>query len=410
MKRSIFKTTLFILLLSVSLFSSCLKDSITRTYSVYEPIYISKAVAVNNIKANAPTPVEKPGKIYVLGNYIFLNEVDKGVHVIDNSDPAQPLNKYFIPIPGNIDIAVKGGILYADMFTDLIAVDISNPANIQVKKVIEHVFPARVYNNGFVGDSNRIITGWVKKDTTINVSTSNNYYLFAQNTVSSAGQNAATIPTGIAGSMARFSLVNNFLYAVTDRELNVIDVSLPANPIFSNMVQVGWRIETIYPFQDKLFIGSQTGMFIYSLADPAHPSYISQFTHLTACDPVIASDSVAYVTLRTGRTCAGTLNQLDILNVQNVQTPFLIKSYPLTNPQGLSKSGNSLFICDGNGGLKVFNASDPNNLQLLQTISGIDAYDIITIGNTAIVVATDGLYQYNFANTSNLVLLSKIGI
>ena len=51
-------------------------------------------------------PVSTPGKICVKGNIIFLNDLDKGVHVIDNSNPAQPRKIAFINIPGNEDIAV----------------------------------------------------------------------------------------------------------------------------------------------------------------------------------------------------------------------------------------------------------------------------------------------------------------
>ena len=413
MIKAIFKPAMFAMLCCIVCFSSCLKDTATKTYTVFAPVYISKTDARNGVKSDAAKAVVTPGKIFVLGNYIFLNEVDKGIHVIDNTNPSSPINKYFIPIPGNIDLAVKGTTLYADMYRDLLVIDIGNPNAIQIKKVIENVFPARVYNNGFVGDSNRVISGWIKKDTTVDINDNGWGYLFYAENSSSGGNPSPSslgVPVGIAGSMSRFSLVNNFLYAVTNMELNVIDVSQPQNPVFSNMVQVGWRIETIYPFQDKLFIGSQTGMFIYSITDPAHPSYLSQFSHLTSCDPVIAAGDFAYVTLRTGNNCAGNINRLDILNVQNVQLPVLVKSYPLANPHGLSKSGNHLFICDGDGGLKVFDATDANNLLLLQTISGIKAYDIIATNNNAIVVATDGLYQYDYTNPAHLVLRSKIGL
>src|SRR5690242_9093510 len=95
-------------------FSACLKDKMTRTYSILTPVYKQKAEVYANIKSNAPQVVHSPGKLFVYGNYIFLNEVDKGVHIIDNSDPAHPVMKAFINIPGNIDIAVKGNTLYAD--------------------------------------------------------------------------------------------------------------------------------------------------------------------------------------------------------------------------------------------------------------------------------------------------------
>src|SRR6476659_9718624 len=138
-------------------FSACIKDQCkkTHTYTFYEPIYRTKAEVRANIKSNAPRQLENTGKFYILGNYIFLNEVDKGVHVIDNSNPAQPRNVAFIDIPGNVDLAVKGNILYADLYTDLVAIDVTNPANITVKKIIDYVFPERVYGGNFAPDNTK---------------------------------------------------------------------------------------------------------------------------------------------------------------------------------------------------------------------------------------------------------------
>ena len=61
-----------------------------------------------DIKSGAPKEVKNPGKIVILGRYIFLNEVDKGIHVIDNSNASSPKNVAFIDMPGNMDLAEKG--------------------------------------------------------------------------------------------------------------------------------------------------------------------------------------------------------------------------------------------------------------------------------------------------------------
>src|SRR5215831_4974473 len=102
------KFTPSLLLLSFALaFSSCLKDKCYRTYSIYRPVYHTTTEVRANIKSNAPRALERPGKFFVFGNYIFLNEVDKGVHLIDNTNSSAPKNVAFIDIPGNIDLAVK---------------------------------------------------------------------------------------------------------------------------------------------------------------------------------------------------------------------------------------------------------------------------------------------------------------
>ena len=126
---------------------SCVKDVCekTYTYTYFQPLYKTTAQARANIKSNSPRAVANPGKIYIKGNYIFLNEVNKGIHVIDNSNAASPVNAAFIDLPGNVDIAVKDNILYADFYTDLVAIDISNPLNVSVIKFVPHVFPERYY-------------------------------------------------------------------------------------------------------------------------------------------------------------------------------------------------------------------------------------------------------------------------
>ena len=86
-----------------------MKDKCTRSYTFYEPVYKTIAEVRANIKSNSPRPVERPGKLFIRGNYIFLNEIDRGIHIIDNTNPSAPKNIAFVDIPGNLDIAVKGG-------------------------------------------------------------------------------------------------------------------------------------------------------------------------------------------------------------------------------------------------------------------------------------------------------------
>jgi hypothetical protein len=215
---------------------------------------------------------------------------------------------------------------------------------------------------------------------------------------------------GVGGSMARFTIVNDYLYAVSHSELYSISLANPENPQLTATRNMGWNIETIYPFQNKLFIGSRTGMFIYSLSNPAAPTQLSQFNHATSCDPVIADERYAYVTLRSGTTCNGTINQLDVLDISNLSAPVLRKTVPMSNPHGLAKDGNKLFICDGKDGLKLYDASQPTAPQLVKQVPGIETYDVIALQGRAIVVAKDGLYQFDYSNGSNISQISKLSI
>ena len=412
---------LFALVLSV-LFSGCVKDTCNKsyTYTYYVPVYKTTEEVKANIKSNPAKQVENPGKIFTIGNYIFLNEVDKGIHIIDNTNPASPQNVAFVDIPGNMDLAVKGNILYADSYTDLVTLDISDPLNVAVKKYNEGVFPFRSYGNGFYTSDGKVVVDWQQKDTTVTETCSSggwwmgtpNVFFLANASAQNAGSVKVSMsPIGKGGSMARFALISNYLYTVSEYDLNVFDISNSISPSYVGKTQVDWHVETIYPFKDKLFIGSNNGMFIYDVqSSPANPTKLGEFTHVRACDPVIADDDFAFVTLHSGTDCLGYNNQLDIVKLNDLTNSELVKTYPLTSPRGLSKDNNLLFICDGSDGVKIYDAGDVMNLQLVKHIPNLETYDVIASGNLALVVATDGLYQFDYSNLNNIHLLSRITI
>jgi hypothetical protein len=406
------KVSIAVLLIISFLFQSCLKDKITHTYTILTPIYKTKDEVYANLKSNAPEQIQSPGKIFLYGNYIFLNEVDKGVHIIDNTDPKNPVIKAFINIPGNLDIAVKGNVLYADMYQDLVAVEVSDPLQAKLLKDIPNVFPERSYANGFVADNSRIIVGWNKKDTTVDVQLpSGNYlvYTYTPNALGAAA-NAAAAAKGISGSMARFTIVDDYLFAVDHHTLRSISISDTHDPVVRNETSAGWDIETIYPFENKLFLGSMGGMFVFDISQPENPVNEGSFVHARACDPVITDGNYAYITLREGTICGASDNELQVVNVKNLQSPSLVKTYPLTNPFGLTKDNNRLFICDGTNGLKMYDASDPSNLILKKHIGGLETYDAIAWNNNLIVVAKDGLYEYDYSTQGDLVKQGKLSI
>jgi hypothetical protein len=403
------------------IFQGCFKDKCTSHYTFWEPVYRTKAEARANIKNNPAQDIERPGKIYIRGNYIFLNEIDKGIHIIDNSNPSAPRNIAFVNIPGNLDMAVKGNTLYADFYSDLVAIDITDPAHIVTTKFVENMFPERAWGNGFSPNPSMVIIDWVRKDTTVPTTCGGNSglfgglknadVLFLSSAQSAYGTAAApSTPFGVGGSMARFTIVNNHMYTVMPSTLRVVSVSDPANPVQTGSVNLGFGIETIYPFSNRLFIGSNTGMLIYDISNPSVPTKLGTFSHARVCDPVIADNNFAYVTLRSGTTCQGFTNQLDIVDIANVMSPVLKKTYPMTNPHGLSKDGSTLIICDGKDGVKFYNANDINNLQLLKTIPSAETYDVIAFNKWALVVAKDGLYQYDYSDLNNIRQLSKLSV
>jgi len=118
------------------------------------------------------------------------------------------------------------------------------------------------------------------------------------------------------------------------------------------------------------------------------------------------------VTLRGGTPCEGFNNQLDVIDVSNVMNPTLMTTYQMDNPHGLAITNDELlYVCDGDSGLRVYNAEDPMDLNQIHLESGLPTYDVIALANNVVmVVGSDGLYQYDAVDPTNLVKLSVIPV
>jgi hypothetical protein len=368
------KTIKYIFPLVVILFvlNSCM-DKYTEVFTANSPIYMSYEDLRNAVKMTPAHDLENPGKIYFKDGYIFVNEELKGIHVINNQNPSNPQNLGFIEIPGNVDIAIKDDILYADSYIDLVAIDVSDVTNpVEVKRV-EDVFPYTTptladseYRVAKVDEEKGVVIGWeIKK-----VRQEMDYYYYPvyyfRNEVyyddlssySGAKQSAGST-FGIGGSMARFGLYNDYLYAVDNANLHIFDIKNADSPNDIGQQNVGWDVETMFLYDGHMFLGTQSGMRIFSLEVPTVPNYISDFWHVTSCDPVVISDGYAYVTLRGGNSCGSNVNRLDVLELSSdYKNITLVASYPLHGPYGLGVDDQTLFVCDSDAGLKVYDIED----------------------------------------------------
>jgi len=416
-----------VLLLGVSQSACTDKCTETRVFKRFTPVLLTANQIRQNIGTEAVRTLQAPGKIYTKNGFLFINEIKEGIHIVDNRNPEAPKMVSFIRIPGNGDMAVRNNILYADSYMDLVAFDISDVTNIRPIKRINNVFPSGQFNGGswFVnsvtGDVHDQRIDYVKDEIQTNCEEGINPTNWMFNTLAFDSRSMSAAPStggvqqttnGTAGSMARFALYDNYLYTVNSSELQLFDIQNPAEPKTGNKVQLGWGIETIFPYGDKLFIGSQSGMHIYDNRNPQKPERMSVFEHARVCDPVVVHGNKAYVTLRSGTNCQGFTNQLDVVDISNLFRPKLIKSYPMRNPHGLGIDFPNLFICEGAYGLKTFDASDAQNIDknLRENIDNIDAYDVIPLGKSLLLIGRDGFYQYDYSNPRKLRLMSKIPV
>jgi len=219
---------------------------------------------------------------------------------------------------------------------------------------------------------------------------------------------SAISPNGTGGSLARFTLVGNYLYVVENTNLKTYDVSNASNPVLKNTVEVGGSIETIYPYKNTLFIGSQLGMFIYTTDNPAAPKYLGAATHVRSCDPVVANDTAAFVTLRSGSACGSPADGVYFYSITDLLHPTLVSTLNLGTPYGLGLQDSTLFVCRGINGLSIINVHNILAPVSIQTITGSDFRDVIPYNGLLICYVTDGIALYDISNIANIKFIKKV--
>ncbi|MFN5021024.1 MAG: hypothetical protein ACK5GP_05175, partial [bacterium] len=205
-----------IVLVACCMLQGCVKDQIMTRTTVYRPEYKTKEEVRANIKSSHPIELTAPGKLFYKDGYVFLNELNKGVHIIDVRNPASPTNIAFVHVPGAVDLAVRGNILYADMYTDLVAIDITDPKAVQLKTVVPGVFPERYYSS-FIPEKDMVITEWIAVDTILKHDEAINWGMMKSDvlmTMSASSSSPPGVSNGTGGSMARFALSDDRMYTV----------------------------------------------------------------------------------------------------------------------------------------------------------------------------------------------------
>lgn len=213
--------------------------------------------------------------------------------------------------------------------------------------------------------------------------------------------------TGTGGSLARFTISGNYLYAVDHNALKTYRMGTTGSLEHVSTVILGEDIETIYPYQNKLFIGSRQAMYIYKLSNPELPEFEQQASHVRACDPVVAKDDYAYVTVRSGATCGGTINALFVYRVDNFYSPQLVSTTTLSNPQGLGIKDNTLYVCDGAMGLRIFNVSNPSDARMTGTRAGYTFYDCIPYDDVLICMVEGGMVLYDISDATDPLFVAQ---
>ncbi len=405
--------------------SACVSDECetVQTYQVWEPHFVKAEEFRGPIQAQPPRDLCANGQLYYYQNFLLIAAPNEGIHIIDNGDPTAPQPVAFLPIPGVQNIAIRNDRLYTNSYVDLLVFDFRTPSAPQLLNRTEDIF----MRYGYMDAEQGYLVDYIARDEEVTVPCGtpiwNNCFdciffdraegvAFSQDATSAALNDASNGGSGIGGSLARFTMAQGYLYVIDESSLRIFDLSNGSAPQLANTIQLWGGIETIFPYGDKLFLGANTGMFIYDAVDPVNPVQIGLFQHANACDPVFVDGDIAYVTLRDGTDCQEFTNQLDVVDVSDLTNPVLLRTYPMHHPIGISVADKYLYLCDDDAGLKVFDVSSTDNIdqRLVSHLRTMTTRDVITIPGKqqAIIVGDGGLLQLDITDPNNLRQLSLI--
>ena len=418
------KTLLISGLFLALLFTSCTKDlgTVEVTYNKATAIYGD----LNEVRAtpllDVAREVSNPGKIFIAEKLLLVGEEEEGVHVIDNSDPANPVPLHFISIPGNREFYVEDNQLFAESYYDMLKIDISDISQPILVSRVENAFAMEYINpegQALIGFEFETVTERLDPESNHfpNDPGSNEwfYYDYAQNLIP-----ASAVPASFAGnsgnaigSVNRIAYADGHVFVVGTSKITVFKDAGALELLTSN--HVGWQMETAFPMGEQLFVGTRNSMEIFDIANPASPSWLASFWHATSCDPVYPVGSVAYVTLRTGdvSNCPGDINALVVLDIENINNPTQRQEIEMESPFGMTMIGDKLFVGEGANGLKIFDATDRTNLVLDKWDQSVEAYDVIphpVRADLVLIAGPGGLGQYKIDQTSTLDLVSWMSL
>jgi hypothetical protein len=418
------RTTIQILLAALVLFSC--SDKRYQTYMANVPLYMTYEDLRSSVEVSSGRALIKPGKIYFNDQFMYINEYQEGIHVVDLSDPSDPTIIAFVQIPGNVDMAIRDNILYADSYIDLVIIDITDPSQPtelkRIEDIFEYVIPPYDVNYPLdeIDQEKGVITGYEIKEITREVYQNPYpwpiYYDYRADAGSisyhsQAGGSGSTY--GIGGSMARFITYDDYLYALESTyKLKSIDISNKDHPVVKNEQYLWGNVETIFISGETMYVGSSSGMHILSLEEPSVPILLTTYQHITSCDPVVVDGNRAYVTLRAGNQCGGNQNLLEVIDIADKYEPKRMVSYAMTEPYGLGIDANTLFICEGAHGLKVYDATDPYAItsHKIAEFGTIHAFDVIPLSSFLFMIGEDGFYIYDYSDLQDISLLGHLPV
>lgn len=375
-----------------------------------------------------------------VGDLLLLADNSLGLKLLNISKPINPtlISQFGDTYNLTLDIAIQGKYAYlADGVDGLEIVDISNPTAL---KQINSWSNGYNITNVFISNSLAFLS---VQDVGIEILNISNPYSLTR--VGNWSNSKTPINVVVKDS---------YLFVASENyKLEILDIS-----DFNNIINVGELPITNKPYQIRVkdnyvyLANGIEGLKIIDIKDISNPNLISSFNQAGSITNILIKENYAFLTNNTyGLSIIDILNPfnpklayhwdlnekitsveiygdhiylgceysgLQVLKFTELIKPKEIYGYsPNINARNIILDDDKVFLCsieDGTyeGGLSIFNISDPFNPQNLGNFSkpGFDFYDIEIKGEIGFAaVYNNGLISLNISDPANIDILDSIG-
>lgn len=352
----------FLIIAVVIFLAACNKESgkLRFSYNKGTAIY-GKIDEVRSQTIVGPArPIENPGKIHIGENFILIGEKNKGIHVFNNTNTLNPVASSFINLPFTKEFYVEDNKIYAESHYDFLKIDLSDINNPILLDREEYAFGQPISNEKgevVLGFEYHAVTESFELNSEEAEMLRKSSYLYYDEKeklipASAVPSSFAGTNSNIKGTLNKIAVSNDHIYVIGENELHCFQNSA-SEITYLNSKSISHDQETIYPENNRLFIGTQNSMVVVDISNPSSPEMLSEYTHPTSCDPVYPHGNVAYLTLRTAdfSGCSGDENTLEVIDISNINSPVLLEEITMKSPYGMSVINDHLFVGEGANGI-----------------------------------------------------------
>ncbi len=331
------KLILFLFVVLAGCSTNLLNDT---NYSRYKPVLMQQDQFLNAIHLiQSPEKLDTVGKMQKIGDYLFVLDLYKGLHILQLDSSQKIINLSFLVIPGIIDFVVSDSMIYANSATDLVSLKFNSYDNIELIDRQQNVFyelmppdrrqPDPVFSKGSRPD-NTVIVGWQPDNNFGDLDTLlMPYYLFA--------------------------LKDNYLLAALGDHILVFDIS-GQKPVYKSVFQGNNNfIEKMQVFGNYLFTFSMQNMEVYSLSSITTPNKVNEYSGISAGSYIAIEYGQSYKFFATFHSSAlyySTADAFALYDLGHFDKINLDTSFGLYYPLGILKQDTTVYVCDR--GIKIF--------------------------------------------------------